>query len=394
MAKARQRGFTLLEIVISIALLVMIIAVLMNGFGPWLTFKQKLETEQVLKDLQQATTAFYRTNHWNIVNAENAGTGGPGAFSTATGTLSTGTGPAASTIRTTCPGGSAGYDPSDTTAQEANLKPLEPYLSRSLKNVVSDGFNNVMCVLVSPRQVKMYQGAPIYYHSVAFIAPGNNTTIDENTQFVQDSDLGWVLSLGGDDAGITMDGFQVGLENYQISMNRIQRYAKSYETYFSIRYLSKKDRDYTLNYFYANDGSNNGDSGNVDSSGQPIPEVMLGWTKQVSGGWTDADVFSSVLDDIPAGASGQTNQFSAVLGISRSDSINAWGKPIYVDNRSIRVKSGVDGSGKKMQPPFSAQFGTFLPGTNTGAESTCVSTPNDAGATCPTFITSTATGQY
>ena len=33
MAKARQRGFTLLEIVISIALLVMIIAVLMNGFG-------------------------------------------------------------------------------------------------------------------------------------------------------------------------------------------------------------------------------------------------------------------------------------------------------------------------------------------------------------------------
>ena len=90
---------------------------------------------------------------------------------------------------------------------------------------------------------------------------------------------------------------------------------------------------------------------------------------------------------------------SRALGIADSDARDAWGRPITIDNRSARVKAGagvipglvipglVD---TKLQPPFSATFGAFLPGTG----EICGGSPSVATDICPTFVTMTAVGKY
>lgn len=393
-----QRGFTLLETVIAIALTVLIGGVLFNTVGPWLTFQQRMTTDQILTDLQQATTTFYRANMWDLVNVPRSGPA-PNKFVTANGALhvavTNGTPPR---IESLCPSatGIGGFDPSLIQPQMDNLKPLEPYLSMPLSKVSADGFNNIICVLVSPRSMKMYQGVPLFYHTVAFIATGENMRIDDNTQFTYDPIRGWVLTLDGDDRGMTVDGFQPALENYQLTLNRLQRFARAYESYFQIRYYTKSTRDMSINYFYYSNGNNNGDTGNIDpATNQRIPEVMLPMTKEITGLWGADDAFSKVNEPLTDPVLPQPpNQFNTVLGISATDSVSAWGRPIYIDNSSPRVKSGVTVAGTKGQPPFSAAFSTYVPGTNTTAESSCSSTPGDAAAICPTFITVTATGLY
>lgn len=373
----QQKGFTLVEIVIAIALVLMITAVVTQGLGPWIKFKQRLETEQNLKDLVQATTALYKANAYNIDDTDPDGPTPP--FLGPNGALSL---DAASTpanrFRTDCKDG----DPADTVSIKETLRPLQPYLSKSIMELAQDGFNNKICVLVSKRQYRDVNGARLFYHSVAFISRGDNTTLDTGTNFV-DNGTSMTLTLAGDDTGQMVDGFKIALENYQITLARLQKLTLAYETYFHIRYLTKSDRDISINYFYANNGSNNGDPGDIlnGDTGPTAPETRL----SLGGTWVQAS-FDNVINPIAFGTS--SNRYSAVLGVGDSEGRDAWGKPLLVDNRSPRVKSG-ELNALKTQPPFSAAFGALLPGS--GA---CADSPNSPGSICVTYISANAVGKY
>lgn len=368
-----QKGFTLVEIVIAIALVLMITAVVTQGIGPWIKFKQRLETEQNLKDLVQATTALYKANSYNIDNVDPAGPTPP--FLGPNGALSL---DAASTpakrFRTDCTDG----DPADTVSIKETLLPLQPYLSKSIMELAQDGFNNKICVLVSKRQYRDVNGARLFYHSVAFISRGDNATLDAGTNF-EDNGNGMTLTLAGDDTGQMVDGFKIALENYQITLARLQKLTLAYETYFQIRYLTKSDRDISIDYFYADNGSNNGDPGDSTNGdpGSNAPETRLA----LGATWAQAS-FDNVINPIG------TNRYSAVLGVGDSEGRDAWGKPLLVDNRSPRVKSGTLAA-TKTQPPFSAAFGALLPGS-----SVCTDSPNSPGTICVTYISSNAVGKY
>ena len=411
-----HRGFTLLEIVIAIALMILITAVIMLGLGPWLKFKQRMETDIILKDLEQATTALYKAHAFTIDDAPaNAGEGlgqidgALGMASSGGLTLSGGAG-APTILASTCdtytpvPGG-AGLENNNTDALVLMLKPLQPYLAKPLDNVVLDGFSNRICVLVSPRLQRNVNGVPIFYHAVAFIAVGDNGRIDDNTKFeiptASDGDVLLKIDPEGDDMGRMVDGFSIALTNYKVTQERLAKLAHAYETYFNIRFLTKDDRDITINYFYANDGLNNGDPGDIDPARDPGP-LMVQTLSSLSGGW-DHSTFNCVLPDSSACADwppdpsgGAMTYFSAsrALGIADSDARDAWGRPITIDNRSARVKAGagvIPGLGDtKLQPPFSAAFGAFLPGTS----ELCTSSPSVANEICPTFVTMTAVGKY
>lgn len=374
-----QKGFTLVEIVIAIALVLMITAVVTQGLGPWIKFKQRLETEQSLRDLVQATTAMYKANAFNI---DDVDPDGPiGSVVGVNGMLSLDpTQPAPLNLfRTDCQAG----DPADTTSVQETLRPLQPYLSKSITELSKDGFNNKICVLVSKRQYRDVNGTRLFYHSIAFISPGDNTTLDEGTNFVYNGTT-MTLTLAGDDTGQMVDGFKIALDNYQTTVARLQKLASAYETYFHIRFLTKSDRDISIDYFYGNNGQNNGDPGDVTNGdpGPTAPETR----PNLGGNWTQAS-FDNVIDVVNSGSG--PNRFSAILGVGDSEGRDAWGKPLLVDNRSQRVKAG-ELNGVKTQPPFSAAFGALLPGTT----SVCGDSPNSPGTICPTYISANAVGKY
>lgn len=375
----KQKGFTLVEIVIAIALVVMITAVVTQGLGPWIKFKQRLETEQNLKDLVQATTALYKAHAYNIDDQDPTGSLAPIIGPNGVLILDPTLPAAGNQLRTDCQAG----DPADTTSVVETLRPLQPYLSKSVAELAKDGFNNKLCVLVSKRQFRDVSGTRLYYHSVAFIAPGDNNVLDAGTDFI-DNGTSMTLTLAGDDTGQVIDGFKISLDNYQTTMARLQKLANAYETYFHIRFLTKSDRDISLNYFYANSGANNGDPGDplAGDTGPTAPETRA----QLGGTWTHAS-FDNVVDVVTASTG--SNKFSAILGVGDSEGRDAWGKPLLVDNRSPRVKSG-EQAGIKTQPPYSASFGALLPGSN----GLCTDSPNSPGSLCLTYISANAVGKY
>lgn len=374
-----QKGFTLVEIVIAIALVIMITAVVTQGLGPWIKFKQRLETEQNLRDLVQGTTALYKANAFTIDDADPDGPIGPIVGPNGLLALDPTLPAPLNQFRTDCQAG----DPADTTSMQETLRPLQSYLAKSAVDLARDGFNNKICVLVSKRQFRDVNGTRLFYHSVAFISPGDNNVLDAGTNFV-DNGTSMTLTLAGDDTGQMVDGFKISLENYQTTVNRLQKLASSYETYFHIRFLTKADRDISINYFYGNTGSNNGDPGDP-ANGDPGPSAPE--TRPNLGGNWALTSFDNVIDVVTS-ASG-ANRFSAVLGVGDAEGRDAWGRPLLVDNRSQRVKSG-ELNGVKTQPPYSASFGALLPGTS----SVCGDSPNSPGSICLTYISANSVGKY
>lgn len=373
----RQEGFTLVEIVIAIALVLMITAVVTQGLGPWIKFKQRLETEQNFKDLVQATTALYKANAYNIDNSDQNGPNAPALGPNGVLSLDSAS-PSVNQFSTDCTSG----DPADATSTKDTLRPLAPYVSKSINELAQDGFNNKICILVSKRQYRDVNGTRLFYHSVAFISPGDNTTLDPGTNFV-DNGTGMTLTLAGDDTGQMVDGFKIALDNYQMTLARLQKLTVAYETYFQIRFLTRSDRDISIDYFYADNGSNNGDPGDIykGDPGPPAPETRT----SLGADWIHSS-FDNVIDAMVSGTS--PNRYSTILGVGDSEGRDAWGKPLLVDNRSPRVKSGTL-AGPKTQPPFSASFGALLPGS--GA---CTDSPNTPGSICLTYISSNAVGKY
>jgi prepilin-type N-terminal cleavage/methylation domain-containing protein len=380
----KQRGFTLLEIVIATSLLVLITTTVLQGFSPWMKFKQRLDTTQNLKDLSQAATAFYKANAFAIDDTDLVSTQ-PDILGGANGTLFVS---ATANIESVCPSVNVGADPGDTTLVEAEIAPLQPYLNRTVAEVARDGFNNALCVAISPRQFRDFSGTRLYYHTIAFISPGENNALDPGTQFVQTAPGVWTLSVTGDDTGSTVDGFQIAMYNYEVTLERLQRLAKAYESYFNVRYLMRSNRDIAINYFYANDGTNNGDPGN----GGPDPGPTVVQSRTILGNvWVPASFDNVILGINNPPATGPVKIASA-LGVAETDGYNAWGMPILFDNRSDRVKAGSNSVLVRQQPPFTATFGTLLPGSSDACALS--GDPNNPGSICITYVTATAVGSY
>lgn len=67
----KQKGFTLIEILIALASLTAISLFIVQALGPWLTFKQKLDTEDRLNLIGKTFEAIYTDNAFNIDDASS-----------------------------------------------------------------------------------------------------------------------------------------------------------------------------------------------------------------------------------------------------------------------------------------------------------------------------------
>lgn len=229
-ASARAGGFTLVEVLIALAVVTLISLVVLSALGPWLRLKQSVDNERKLQSVRASVTAYYRANAMAL-EAEKGARLGP--------------------FENVVPANGQ-----CASAREA-FAAVPQHLADGPDEAATDGYRNPLCVFVSRQLARNIDGRLLVYHVFAAVSPGPDGVLDATTTF--DPDTG-VLSLGegedtpSDDRAVLVNGYDVQLALYQETMARLARVVDAYETYFTARYLAWPDRDVTRYYFAASAG--------------------------------------------------------------------------------------------------------------------------------------------
>lgn len=217
-SRTNSRGFTLLEILVAMALVTLISLVVMGSVGPWLAFKQKLDNDRKAQDVKNGIASLYASKAMAI---ELQGNGLLDAFTTAA-------------------TGSA-----NCTEQTAAFVANAERFSDSTATSPRDGYGSPWCIFISNANSELKDGVLLYYRNIAIVSPGPDGVLDPTTTFTNTGKL----TLGGDDSGVTISGREIQAEKLKETLRRMNRVGQMYETYFTTRYLANSARDITIYYF-------------------------------------------------------------------------------------------------------------------------------------------------
>jgi prepilin-type N-terminal cleavage/methylation domain-containing protein len=229
----KSRGFTLIEIMIALALVTGLTLMMFQAITPWMRLRQKIQTEHRLEQLRDAIEIAYRANSMGIESQA-----GPQLQITTGGVAQSVT---PSTLLGTPPQQSCAANPTAAAA-------LATFVADDPNRSLTDGIGQPVCVLVSPRLAQNRDGVMLYYHVAAIVALGNDGHLSAATRF--DSNTG-ILTVDptSDDVGIVVSGFGIQLDLYLETRKRVDRLADLYTSYFTARYLGNPARDYSVDYF-------------------------------------------------------------------------------------------------------------------------------------------------
>lgn len=301
-----QSGFTLIEILVALAILTIISVVLLSSLAPWMDFKHELDTQDKLNDIQQGLVAYYEANAFAIDSNPGSVLGG---------------------FTTNAPaGGPNAYCSTELPA----FSTASSYFSNSAQYLSVDGYKQNWCVFVSPPLSATVDGIILWYHNIAFVSAGKNGHLDAGTSM----DSSGVLHTSGDDVGVLISGYPIEQAKMTATLSRMHEINQAYSTYFTSRYLAYADRDVTRDYF-----SSKWDTSSAGAS-------LVGDT---AGNWADA----STLLQSP-------------LGLGPSDTVSDWeaNNSIQVGNDtesqgSVQVRSpDTTGSGSL---PYTALLRAQVP---------------------------------
>lgn len=306
----RQGGFSLVEVLITLALVTILSVVALNALTPWLTFKQALDTDRKLQDVRQALQSAYEANAMAVESQA-----------------------ARTFMGLTNDSAVAG---SACTAQTAAFTNLSQFMTESGRTAALDGFQTPLCIFITPTLTKDVEGVRIYYRMLAIVSTGQSGVLETGTAF--DSATGQ-LTLGGDDKGVVVNGYGVQYAKYRDSLERMNRLAGLYESYFTTRFLNTADRDVSRDYFYNNTGTGG------DPSGTIAPTV--GWASALS-------VFGNSLG---------VSSVDATTPYENSNSIEVanYNETVTVRGSTTQVRSPVT-IGTGATPPYTALLRAKLPG--------------------------------
>lgn len=235
-SRKHSRGFTLIEMLVAMVIVTLISLVVMGSVGPWLAFKQKLDNERKMQDVKNGLTSLYAAKSMAI---ELQGDGVLDAFATAT-------------------AGSVNCE-EQSAAFIANAERFSDSTAHSTR----DGYGSPWCIFISRANSELKDGVTLWFRNIAIVSGGPDGVLDADTSFTD----GGTLTLGGDDAGVTISGREIQAEKLKETLRRMNRVAQMYETYFTTRYLANSARDITLYYF-----STAGDPGGA------VPSTNGTWT--------------------------------------------------------------------------------------------------------------------
>lgn len=310
--KKRASGFTLVEIIVALAILTLISAFMLNALGPWLSFKQKIDNDRKLMEVKTIFTTIYERNAWSVET--NAGA----VFTFSGGVLA-----------------NSPMNGNICVSQLAVLSGLSQYFSDGLPAGEQDGFGSPFCFLISPQLSQNMNGSTLYYHNIAVVSMGRDGKKNAGTAI--DAATG-ALTLAGDDSGVLINGFAVQSRKYVETAARLDRVAKAYGQYFTTRFLANPSRDVYIDYF-----AQGNPAGNWDGT---VPGASV---------WGTQGTFQDIYAHL------------GILGLSPEDGRSAWesNNTMYVGNydetvpgTTVTVRSSAGG----VAPPYTAVLYAPLPG--------------------------------
>lgn len=224
MRRSAQKGFTLMEIMIAMALISVISLVMLSPLGYWMDYSQRMETDNRLQDIRSALERYYETNAMAIDSASVVAPTQLGVFTT----------------NVPAPGNRC-------PDQVASFQAIAPLLRDTPDKVALDGHKNPWCFSVTAPIAVSRDGTTLSYRNIAIISTGKNGILDAGTSV---SAAGVVtLDPAGDDKAIMLSGLDIQYKKLTETLQRMQKIANSYELYFTTRYLANASRDMTIYYF-------------------------------------------------------------------------------------------------------------------------------------------------
>ncbi|HXN15804.1 MAG TPA: hypothetical protein VN878_05470, partial [Usitatibacter sp.] len=216
-------GFTLVELTIATLIIAVLCFSFLGGYSFLARTSSELATRDRMERLRIAFVAAYRVNARAI-----EASGGREVFFAEGSTIADGT-------------------DATNAATLAALRQVAAYGSLSPVEAQVDDFQGRFRYLVSNRlSTAMPGGYTLFYRKIAIVSPGYNGVVEAGTTMNASTGL---LSVAGDDAAVVVDGFQIARELAEQSVERVERIAKSYERYFTNRYLANAARDVSVDYF-------------------------------------------------------------------------------------------------------------------------------------------------
>jgi prepilin-type N-terminal cleavage/methylation domain-containing protein len=319
--KHSNRGFTLLEVLITLSLVTVLSLILVSSVSPWISFKQRIDTDRRLQEMKDALEFVYRSN------AMAAGDEAGRNIALGGGTL----------LANTVPNAAGACEEIPDDARGA----LASFLAEGPDQGTRDGFGAPFCYFVSNRLNANREGISLFYHTVAIVSTGNGGVVDAGTAFDPDTGI-LTLDPDGDDMAAVMSGLPIQYELYKDTKRRVDRAAEIYSTYFTTRFLSNAARDYTIDYFVQ------GALPNYDPGGTAV---------STGGDWLAAGV---ALGALGLGPEEQTSAFEANSDIEVANVELDAGNIIA----GVQVQDPLSKTtaGLPVAPPYTAIFRARLPG--------------------------------
>ncbi|MDE3021406.1 MAG: type II secretion system protein [Pseudomonadota bacterium] len=315
------QGFTLLEMAVVVMIVTLLTSVLGSTFSTWIHFRQSLDTQSRLEAAEKALTLAYQADPLDVDEGAGASLGfATGIILPA---LADGTGRCTSTA--------------------ASFIPVAAYSPDSASRLYLDGYNQPVCIFITPRLSRSVGGVLLYYHDVAVVSPGANGHLDSGRCTTGLNATTGQLALCGDDTGQMIDGYAIALQNVQVTMARMNRIVQAMQVYFSTRYEASASRDVSIDYFASagTPASRWDENGSMPSSGCSVPMALI-----QSSGTSPQDL----------------------LGLTRADVTDAYGQVMTFDNCSDSVRSPANSAVSMQLAPYTVRIQTLLPGKVTLAE--------------------------
>jgi len=349
----KEAGFSLLEILVAAAILVIIISITMPAIDHAIGMYEGFNTRADAKIIRKAMTRDYERYAMTIdtVDAAELCTNSDCSdyFTT----------------NTTVP-------LNDPSSAETGWLKLASYAGLPANKIAKDGYNRPWMIYVSNLLHAPYDGYSVPYHVIAFVSVrdfGSPSTEGQNVSFNPNTGQ---ITLPVNAHAVVINGLPIEERLYQQTLKKMHTIASAYATYFTTQYEANTDRNIGIDYFATADSydqtnsnlwdsnSTIGNSGNGNGPGFPYPGVT-------GSPLTNTNV--ALCDVQPAE---DLSGFDSTLGLSNLAVTSAWGYPIGIGNGPNSNSAqgtcyGDDrdpssGNGNLQNPPYTAFIDAWAPG--------------------------------
>ena len=349
-----EAGFSLIEILVAIAVIVIVTAAILPSIDEYISFAQGLETQAAISRVRKAMTQAYKDNAMLIDTYTGASiwlnTNGSEQFTT-----------------------NNAVPINDPSATETGYLGLAKYAGQAANKIAIDGYGRPWMVYVSNLLYGQYQSWTIPYHIIAFVsvkdsggpqsAEANGVSFNPNTG---------QLTLPPHAYAAVINGLPIEEKLYRQTLTSLQAVAQAYGTYFTTSYLANQQRSLGLDYFASSDSNDQlnagdwnsassiGNSGNGNGPGFPYPGVTGSPLTNNNVGACDVQPAENLAG------------FANALGLSTESLTSAWGYPIGIGN-GPNANSAANtcygnnrdpssSNGGLQTPPFTAFIDAWAPG--------------------------------